>query len=100
VLQSKERPILFSVPMMRAILEGRKTVTRRMLKVQPRSKADIGGYGLGQPIIRNPDVTNPNPECPYGTPDDRLWVRETWGVISHYFDEHGNMVDWVPDWPA
>ena len=74
----KERPILFSAPMVRAILEGRKTVTRRAVKIQPRSKADIGSYGLGQPFIRNPDVTKPNPECPYGRPGDRLWVRETW----------------------
>jgi hypothetical protein len=93
----KERPILFSTPMVRAILESQKTVTRRMVKVQPRSKADIGSYGMGQPFIRNPDVTRPNPECPYGRPGERLWMRETWGVISHDFDEHGNMVDWVPD---
>ena len=70
----KERPILFSAPMVRAILEGRKTVTRRAVKIQPRSKADIGSYGLGQPFIRNPDVTKPNPECPYGRAGDRLWV--------------------------
>ena len=76
--QVKERPILFSAPMVRAILEGRKTVTRREVKCQPHSKADIGSYGLGQPFIRNPDVTKPNPECPYGRPGDRLWVRETW----------------------
>lgn len=96
----KERPILFSAPMVRAIREGRKTVTRRAVKIQPRSKADIGSYGLGQPFIRNPDVTKPNPECPYGRPGDRLWVRETWGVISHDFDEQGNMIDWTPDRPA
>ncbi|SFH23730.1 hypothetical protein SAMN05444062_103507 [Pseudomonas syringae] len=76
--QIKERPILFSAPMVRAILSGQKTVTRRVTKVQPRSDADIGSYGKGQPFIRNPDVTKPNPECPYGRPGDRLWVRETW----------------------
>ncbi|PYD15813.1 hypothetical protein [Pseudomonas syringae] len=76
--QAKERPILFSAPMVRAILSGQKTVTRRVTKVQPRSDADIGSYGKGQPFIRNPDVTKPNPECPYGRPGDRLWVRETW----------------------
>ncbi|PHN61974.1 hypothetical protein [Pseudomonas viridiflava] len=74
----KERPILFSAPMVRAILEGRKTVTRRAIKNQPKSKSDIGSYGPGQPFIRNPDVTKPNPECPYGRPGDRLWVREAW----------------------
>lgn len=76
--QAKERPILFSGPMVRAILQGRKTVTRRPVKVQPRSKGDIGSYGLGQPFIRHPDPTKRNPECPYGRPGDRLWVRETW----------------------
>lgn len=76
--QIKERPILFSAPMVRAILDGRKTVTRRPVKVQPRSRADIGSYGKGQPFIRNPDVTKRNPECPFGKPGERLWVRETW----------------------
>jgi hypothetical protein len=79
----KERPILFSAPMVRAILEGRRTVTRRAVKIQPRSKADIGSYGLGQPFIRNPDVAKPNPECPYGRPGDRLWVRETWARVGN-----------------
>lgn len=76
--QPKERPIPFSAPMVRAILDGRKTVTRRQVKVQPRSRADIGSYGKGQPFNRNPDVTKRNPECPFGKPGERLWVRETW----------------------
>lgn len=74
----KERPILFSGPMVRAILEGHKTVTRRPVKVQPRDRADIGSYGAGQPFIRHPDPTKRNQACPYGQPGDRLWVRETW----------------------
>lgn len=75
--QAKERPILFSGPMVRAILEDRKTVTRRAVKIQPSTKGDIGSYGLGQPFIRHPDPTKRNPECPYGRPGDRLWVRES-----------------------
>jgi hypothetical protein len=63
----KERPILFSAPMVRAILEGRKTVTRRIIKpTQPR---EDGLWPAGR---------DPLPDCPYGQPSDRLWVRETW----------------------
>lgn len=67
----KERPILFSAPMMLAILEGRKTQTRRLIKpVQPR---DDGMWPAGR---------DPVPDCPYGRAGDHLWVRETWGVIE------------------
>jgi hypothetical protein len=55
-----ERPILFSGPMVRALLEGRKTQTRRIVK--------------GHPHVLPPL----NIGCPYGVPGDRLWVRETW----------------------
>lgn len=71
----KERPILFNGPMVRAILEGRKTQTRRVVKPQPRSRADIGHFGYGMPFIR---AANKPVACPYGQPGDRLWVRETW----------------------
>ncbi|NWB63810.1 hypothetical protein [Pseudomonas sp. F1002] len=66
----KERPILFSAPMVRAILEGRKTVTRRAVK----------GSGLNFLANFTPEyVALPeNHFCPYGKPGDRLWVRETW----------------------
>lgn len=87
--EQKERPMLFSAPMVRAILEGRKTVTRRVVKVQPRSKADIGSFGLGQPFIRNSDVSKSNPECPYGRPSDQLWVRESFWHAG----------DWVATYP-
>ncbi len=101
----KERPILFNGPMVRATLSGQKTVTRRAIKVQPHIDASgnfcVGSSNYGQDICGKP-VTKHfiNDCCPYGKPGDRLWVRETWGVISHTWDEHGNMVDWVPDRPA
>jgi len=57
----KERPILFSTPMVRAILDGTKTQTRRAAKPA------------------TPRGTN---RCPYGVPGDRLWVRETWAPYS------------------
>lgn len=104
--QIKERPILFSAPTVRAILDGRKTVTRRALNAQALKNI---GYGvqLGEcHELPSEGPLHPNSIgyytdfCPFGQPGDRLWVRETWGVISHDFDEQGNMIDWKPDRPA
>lgn len=70
----RERPILFSGPMVRAIIEGRKTVTRRVVK--PRDLAWMDEHqGLREPCnaIR----------CPYGQTGDRLWVRETFAVYGN-----------------
>ena len=69
----KEKPILFSAPMVRAILDGRKTQTRRVMKfknggVQPRHN-DFPGM---RQIMRN---------CPFGQPGDRLWVREAFSIV-------------------
>ena len=88
----RERPILFSAPMVRAILEGRKTVTRREVKKQ--AALDCLAAGFEPSFLALPGNSD---LCPYGKPGDRLWVRETWGVISNDFDDDGNMVDWVPD---
>ncbi len=71
---TKERPILFSAPMVRAILEGRKTQTRRVIKLRPRKDGpklmpelfeSFGGVGHA---------------CPLGAPGDRLWVKESWAI--------------------
>ena len=77
----KERPILFSGPMVKAILEGCKTQTRRIIK------------GVNENPVLNKvswqkdgwywDEGNGcffNIQCPYGQPGDRLWVRETWAL--------------------
>lgn len=84
VMTHKERPILFTGPMVRAILDGRKTQTRRALRHQP---LDI----LPMPNSKAPnqeswvtlETRDPKPHgtvirCRYGVPGDRLWVRETW----------------------
>ncbi len=65
VVTMKEHPILFNAEMVRAILDGRKTQTRR--------------------CVKNPEIMDglmlegeEGEWCPYGKPGDRLWVRETW----------------------
>jgi len=63
----KERPILFAAPMVRAILAGQKTQTRRVCKGQ-RELSNAYDFPLDR--------------CPYGQPGDRLWVREAWRVCS------------------
>lgn len=79
----KERPILFSAPMVRAILEGRKTVTRRAVKGSGLVWLDnfLAEY------VADPE----NNLCPYGNPGDRLWVRET------FIDLRGTGVEHRPD---
>jgi len=78
-----ERPILFSGEMVRAILAGRKTQTRRVVRIQPRfDRAGVTGAVWVQDGLGSWCFPNAAPEvrqvCPYGQPGDRLWVRETW----------------------
>jgi hypothetical protein len=81
-----DRPTLFSAEMVRAILDGRKTQTRRVLKPQPTKPVyqlvndgrsavykSFGNFSRRQSDIRI--------KCPYGQPGDTLWVRETWGAV-------------------
>jgi len=106
----KERPILFSGPMVRALLDGSKTQTRRVIKDQSIGErfshmTDTGlahlewlgtpscGSGVWDVPEYSADVA-----CPYGQPGDRLWVRETfvqgWPLASNgivdQFDDDGN----------
>lgn len=80
----EEHPVFFTGPMINAILAGRKTQTRRVMKPQPNAVHGgepywhIGGYRAWEyreteDILRKGG--NPLP-CPYGKPGDRLWVRE------------------------
>lgn len=85
----KERPILFSAPMVNAILAGTKTMTRRLvphlywisdmapgLRPYWREETARGG-GPFDPKLAT---------CPYGVPGDRLWVRETWAPMARARD--------------
>ena len=97
--QAKERPILFSAPMVRALLEDRKTVTRRSIKPSMRGfdvsfelhQQDDGSWrpmhtfdescmddqGTEHPVV-----------CPYGQPGDRLWVRESFWQAGTYVQSY------------
>ena len=90
----KERPILFSASMVRAILNGSKTQTRRTIRGKALEflesgmrPADFGG------------IVDSKSLCPYGKPGDKLWVRETWnkhgGLLTYHADG-----DWVAEYKS
>lgn len=100
-----DRPILFQGPMVRALLAGTKTQTRRVVKGikqpghtgAPMSHAPDEAYLLdGGPTWRFDylgGVSRYDVVCPYGQPGDRLWVRE-----SHWWfkDEHDPVTGYFP----
>jgi hypothetical protein len=92
----KEHPILFSTPMVQAILEGRKTQTRRIVKPQPKLH-DENNWPW-----KITDKNGPEPyDCPYGQPGDVLWVRETFSIyLDAYLFKSTNTifkgVKWKP----
>ena len=63
----KERPIMFNAAMVRAVLDGRKSQTRRVVKAPKWSTPGYAGVDF---------------PCPYGAPGDRLWVRECFHAYS------------------
>jgi len=71
----KERPILMSAPMVRAILGGTKTQTRRVVKYAAPDLVDADGWPLRDESESGGGEVRAG--CPYGQPGDRLWVRET-----------------------
>jgi hypothetical protein len=105
----KERPILFSDDMVRAILAGTKTQTRRLVKPQPQPR---GSYvtntpGAGDPGSitwcevddmerlghRDPRALWHQQTCPYGAPGDRLWAREAHAFVG-CGPEHTGALEW------
>ena len=75
-----QKPILFSTPMVRAILDDRKNVTRRVVKPQPpTSLSKVIDSGIWTFTCSNPGEEW---KCPYGQPGDLLWVRETFAIID------------------
>lgn len=91
----KERPILMHSRSINGILEGRKTQTRRIMKVQPQPNVETWDWAWPLPgkkttpgsktYWRNDCAPNQRISTfysPYGPSGDRLWVRETWGIFS------------------
>lgn len=90
----KEHPILFSAPMVRAIIAGTKTQTRRVMRYQPHEAAAVTVEHFNQTVIDRHGDEQPGPEIfgawwadgecgirfPYGQPGDRLWVREAHSI--------------------
>lgn len=82
---TNERPILFSTPMVQAIIDGRKTQTRRTIKYYVSDQ---------HPLRQTAKWMKDNNTCPYGHIGDVLWVRESF--LKGYFDDgtHGYKADW------
>lgn len=97
----RERPILFSGPMVRAILFGRKTQTRRVVTPTPPEWIDSFGYTAFTPAGHVsgrgywkgvPGDEGPGEKffkSPYGMPADRLWVREAWEFLGTDMNKWG-----------
>ena len=83
----KERPIIFNSDMVRAILDGRKTQTRRIVKPQPTVEIKYREYLA---VVDGKKI-----KCPYGAPGDRLWVREAFCVVDDR--EFSGDVDEAPE---
>lgn len=98
-----EKPIIFSTPMVRAILEGRKTQTRRVIKPQPTEaglewvETPEGFAAWRDPLLLLDEYSEDGGPClrlcPYGQPGDILYVRETWCTHN---DLHANSFDEEP----
>lgn len=98
--EMKEHPILFSGPMVRAILAGQKTQTRRVIKPQPhggirRTSIVIGA--LESPMVLEDGHGRPF-WCPYGKAGSRLWVRETWAEDGWGYTYRATNETWPHHW--
>jgi hypothetical protein len=93
-----DRPILFSAPMVRAILAGTKTQTRRAVKLPKPLHPHFGGRAPlmlahddeGIELYLHSRVLPRAIRSPYGTKGDRLWVREAWRIAG---DSDGDTLD-------
>ncbi|HAT1623764.1 TPA: hypothetical protein I8Y35_000503 [Klebsiella oxytoca] len=99
----KERGMIFNAEMVLAILDGRKTQTRRIMKPQPEP-CPRGGHWWPSNVFKTmlhveEEMQNGKggwgglvgDACPFGDVGDRIWVRETWATLGN---EDGCYVDW------
>lgn len=103
----KSRPILFSAPMVRALLDGSKTQTRRVIKPQPDHRGVFEpamAPGIGSRINKwaiRTDIGFKLIKCPYGRIGDLLYVRETidalCGCDATYLADDNRLVDAHPE---
>ncbi|MGP0189535.1 morphogenetic protein [Klebsiella quasivariicola] len=85
----KERGVIFNGEMVRALLSGRKTQTRRIIKPQPEAtlSGSLSGKWLSRPLngLLLPKIEDIAIHCPFGVVGDRIWVRETFqGPLFDY----------------
>jgi hypothetical protein len=92
----RERPILLNAEMVRAVLDGRKTQTRRMLTPRQLKMIDAAA-SIGECYPLESGLQHENSQsyyrewCPFGAVGDRLWVRETFATLGN---EDGCPIDW------
>lgn len=108
----KERPMIFNAEMVRAILDGRKTQTRRIVKGVPSSH-NFHGWVMSSTsakdegkacwaVGKSPLLNHPiRMRCPFGEVGDRIWVRETWARYNIDQDSHdmAYRATTPEDWP-
>jgi hypothetical protein len=88
----KERPILFSSPMVLKLLDGSKTQTRRIVKPQPEQEGSILWWkGLAYDLNKEPNWMEKR-LCPYGQVGDRLWCKETWAELNIFNTKSGEFL--------
>ena len=110
-----ERGIIFSGPMVRAILADRKTVTRRLVRANTKRLAGARDLAAAQPMAGGLFVPSSGMvlstasgglskamqdtilHCPYGARGDRLWVRETWQTCTDPDDRDPDEVVYAAD---
>lgn len=90
-----EHPVLFSTSMIKAIIEGNKSQTRRVVKGVDSSVEHLLPFARGNTRRMCGHDAGPFIKCPYGVPGDRLWVREAWRPLWDDADKPGGLGDCV-----